>query len=234
MKIFKIQNNDKIRQMMLSGLSEHNVGDKLQKYSEPYKQLMAYYRCAIMEVVTKFNVLNEELSLRYDRNPIESVKSRLKSPKSTFDKMKRKNIPFTVEAIEENITDIAGVRVICSFQSDIYMLAEALLKQDDITLVEKKDYIQSPKENGYRSLHLIIETPIFLHDSKKLMKVEVQLRTISMDWWASLEHKICYKKNIPDYEQIRLDLRDCANIASSLDERMEDIGRKVDNSANHT
>lgn len=216
--------------LLLSGLAEKPVKEQLQKYSEPYRRLMAYYQCAIMEVVTKFNVLNEELSLQYDRNPIETIKSRLKSTESTLDKMKRKNIPFTVEAIEKNITDIAGVRVICSFQSDIYMLAEALLKQDDITLVEKKDYIQCPKDNGYRSLHLIIETPIFLHDHKKLMKVEVQLRTISMDWWASLEHKICYKKDIADYDRIRQDLRDCASIGSALDERMESIQRLVDNS----
>ena len=135
---------------------------------------------------------------------------------------------MTVESIEKNINDIAGIRVICSFQSDIYMLAEAFLKQDDITLVEKKDYIQAPKSNGYRSLHLIVEIPIFLRDEKRIMKVEVQFRTISMDWWASLEHKICYKKDVADYENVRRDLRECADIGASLDERMESIRQRVE------
>ena len=134
---------------------------------------------------------------------------------------------MTVKAIEENINDVAGVRVICSYQSDIYMLAEALLKQDDIKLISKKDYIQTPKDNGYRSLHLIVEIPIFLHDHKKMMKVEVQFRTISMDWWASLEHKICYKKNIVKYDNMKEDLRECANIAACLDERMEMIQHRA-------
>ena len=142
-----------------------------------------------MEVETKFNVLNEELSLQYDRNPIETIKTRLKSPESILEKLHRKNHPVTVDSIEQNLNDIAGVRVICAFPSDIYQLEEAFLKQDDIRLVERKDYIANPKSNGYRSLHLIVEIPIFLHDHKRLMRVE-QFRTISMDWWASLEHKI--------------------------------------------
>ena len=134
-----------------------------------------------------------------------------------------------MEGIEQNIFDIAGVRVICSFVSDIYMLADAFLKQDDITLIEKKDYISDPKPNGYRSLHLIIEIPIFLHDSKRSMKVEVQLRTIAMDWWASLEHKIRYKKTLPEpvLSEIDNDLLECAVIGAQLDEKMEVIQNKV-------
>lgn len=229
MSLLGTNRNTQIARVLTQALSGQEVKGWIEKYASPFRKLMSYYQCAIMEVETKFNVLNEELSLRYDRNPIETIKSRLKSPESIVEKVNRKNIPLTVEDIENNIYDIAGIRVICSFQSDIYMLAEALLKQDDITLVEKKDYIQQPKPNGYRSLHLIIETPIFLHDQKRLMKVEVQLRTISMDWWASLEHKICYKKNIADYDLVRQDLRDCADIGASLDERMEIIQRRVDN-----
>lgn len=228
MKLLNSHTEKQLSKILLSALTENDVQEWIQKYSIPYRQLMSYYQCAIMEVETKFNVLNEEMSLRYDRNPIESIKSRLKSPESLLDKLKRKNLPLSVESVENNINDIAGIRVICSFQSDIYMLAEALLKQDDIRLIEKKDYIQMPKENGYRSLHLIVEIPIFLHHEKKLMKVEVQFRTISMDWWASLEHKICYKKNIPEYEQVKNDLRACADIGASLDERMELIHRRVD------
>lgn len=185
-----------------------------------------------MEVTTKFNVLNEELSLEYDRNPIETVKSRLKSPESIMEKMERKKLPFTVEAIEQNINDIAGVRVICSFPSDIYELAEAFLRQDDITLIEKKDYIKNPKPNGYRSLHLIVEIPIFLHNQKKLMKVEVQFRTISMDWWASLEHKIRYKKDYVMTGAMETDLLDCAERSAALDARMESIYKSVEQGNN--
>ena len=153
-----------------------------------------------MEVETKFKVLNEQFSLQYDRNPIESIKTRIKSTEGIIKKANRKKIPFTMQAIEENIRDIAGIRVICSFSEDIYMLADCLLKQDDIRLVEMKDYIKHPKESGYRSLHVIIEIPIFLQNEKRYMKVEVQLRTIAMDFWASVEHKLRYKKNIPDSE----------------------------------
>lgn len=214
--------------ILLASLSKKDVKEWIQLYSTPYRQLMSYYQCAIMEVVTKFNVLNEEMSLTYDRNPIETIKSRLKSPDSIIDKMNRKKLNLTVSDIEENITDIAGVRVICSFKTDIYMIADAFLKQDDITLIEKKDYIENPKENGYRSLHLIVEIPIFLHDKKKMMKVEVQLRTISMDWWASLEHKIRYKKDIVGYDNIEEDLKQCAQIGAMLDMRMETIQKKAD------
>ena len=130
---------------------------------------------------------------------------------------------MTVESIEKNLNDIAGVRVICSHPSDIYKLSDALLRQDDITLIERKDYIANPKPNGYRSLHLIVETPIFLHDQKRLMKVEVQFRTISMDWWASLEHKIRYKKNLPEMEYVERELYECAEISAQLDARMEKL-----------
>ena len=133
----------------------------------------------------------------------------------------------TVENIEQLVNDIAGVRVICSFPTDIYMLSDAFLKQDDVRLIQKKDYIASPKANGYRSLHLIVEIPIFLHDKKKLMKVEVQFRTISMDWWASLEHKISYKKGIDSEEDIRKELLECAEMGALLDKKMEDIHKKA-------
>ena len=212
-----------LERALLTRLNQSELKNWLRDYAMPYRELMAYYRCAMMEVETKFDVLNEELSLLYDRNPIESIKSRLKSPESIMDKAARKGVPLTVSAIEENLNDIAGIRVICSFPSDIYMLAEALLRQDDVTLVEKKDYIANPKPNGYRSLHLIVETPIFLEREKRPVKVEVQLRTISMDWWASLEHKIRYKKDVPDPAQIEKELFECAEMGAVLDERMEKI-----------
>lgn len=204
-------------------LQKNEIKTLMQNYALPYRELMSYYRCAMMEVETKFNVLNEELSLQYDRNPIETIKTRLKSPESILEKLHRKNHPVTVDSIEQNLNDIAGVRVICAFPSDIYQLEEAFLKQDDIRLVERKDYIAKPKSNGYRSLHLIVEIPIFLHDHKRLMRVEVQFRTISMDWWASLEHKIRYKKGLQESDHVDQELFECAQMSAELDSRMEKL-----------
>ncbi len=203
--------------------SDQEIKSLIQAYAQPYRELMSYYRCAMMEVSTKFNVLNEELSLQYDRNPIETIKTRIKSVDSIVEKLRRQNYPINLTNIEEKLNDIAGVRVICSFPSDIYRLADAFLRQDDIHLINRKDYIKEPKPNGYRSLHLIVETPIFLHDQKRMMKVEVQFRTISMDWWASLEHKIRYKKDIPEQEYVNKELFECAEISAALDARMEQL-----------
>ena len=204
--------------------------EAMQRNMMPVNELMTYYRCAIMEVETKFNVLDAELSLQYDRNPIESIKVRLKSTDGIIRKLKRKGFPISLESIEKNINDVAGVRVICSFPEDIYMLADCLLNQDDIKLIEKKDYIKNPKKSGYRSLHLIIEVPIFLKNEKRRMKVEVQLRTIAMDFWASLEHKLRYKKNInpEEAEIIGKELLECSEISASLDKRMEEIRNRID------
>ena len=177
------------------------------------------------DVYKRQRVLNERFSLQHDRNPIDSIQSRLKSPDSILDKMLRKKLPFTLEAIENNIFDIAGIRVVCSFVDDIYMLADCLLQQDDITLIERKDYIKNPKRNGYRSLHLIIEVPIFLQNEKKIMKAEVQLRTIAMEFWANLEHQLRYKKDLsPELmEQTSYQLSECARLSAVLDEQMQAI-----------
>lgn len=208
-------------------LLQNEKVERILEEGEAFQALMAYYRCAIMEVETKFNVLNTEFSLRYDRNPIETIKSRLKSPESIIEKLHRKKIPFSAQMIEEKLADIAGVRVICAFPEDIYRISECLLKQDDIRLIKKKDYIDSPKENGYRSLHLIVEVPIFLHDEKRFMKVEVQLRTIAMDFWASLEHRIYYKKG-QDNTKLRGELKECAEVSAALDLRMQRIRAELD------
>ena len=216
---------------VVKALVNNNSIDKFEYNVMPFKRLMAYYKCAIMEVETKFKVLNQEFSLEYDRNPIETIKTRLKSPDSIVKKLAKKDVPLTVESIEKNLNDIAGVRVICSFPEDIYVLADCLLQQDDIKLIEVKDYIKNPKPNGYRSLHLIVEIPIFLKDEKKNMRVEVQLRTIAMDFWASLEHKLSYKKDIPQDEEelLRRELLDCAQISADLDLRMEKIKNRIVN-----
>ena len=195
-----------------------------------YKTLMAYYRCAMMEIETKFNVLNEEFSLALDRNPINSIKTRLKSFESIKEKLQRKGLPLKVESIEENLNDVAGVRVVCSFPEDVYTLAEALLKQDDIVLIEKKDYIANPKENGYRSLHLIVSVPIFLAKEKRYMRVEIQLRTIAMDVWASLEHQLRYKKENEFTTEMAMELKKCAQLSAELDSRMDALREIVGNS----
>ena len=219
---------------VVKALVNNNAIDKFEYNVMPFKRLMAYYKCAIMEVETKFKVLNQEFSLEYDRNPIETIKTRLKSSDSIVKKLAKKDVPLTLESIEKNLNDIAGVRVICSFPEDIYVLADCLLQQDDIKLIEVKDYIKNPKPNGYRSLHLIVEIPIFLKDEKKNMRVEVQLRTIAMDFWASLEHKLSYKKDIPQDEEelLRRELLDCAQISADLDLRMEKIKNRIVNKEN--
>lgn len=188
-----------------------------------YTKLMAYYKCAMMEIETKFNVLNEEFSLRYDRNPINGIKGRIKSIISIKEKLNSRGLPFTLDSIENNLNDIAGVRVICAFPEDVYTLAEALLNQDDIALVEKKDYIKNPKPNGYRSLHLIVSVPIFLAREKHSMKVEIQLRTIAMDSWATLEHQLRYKKDYMSREAMAEELLICAKLSAELDERMDHL-----------
>ena len=196
-------------------------------YMLRFMKLMAYYRCSIMEIETKLNVLNEEYSLRYDRNPINSIKSRLKSFTSIKNKLDKLEKELTVSSIEENLNDVAGVRVICSFTEDVYTIADALLNQDDITLVQRKDYIKNPKPNGYRSLHLIVTVPIFLAKEKKLMKVEIQLRTISMDSWASLEHQLRYKKDYDFNEDMANELLRCAELSAELDKRMDALREAV-------
>lgn len=212
---------------ILSLLSNDEFVEKSKQMLDKYKKLMAYYRCAIMEIETKLNVLNEEFSLLYDRNPISSIKSRLKSPISIKEKLERRNLRFNVDEIEKNLDDIAGVRVICSFPEDVYTIADALLRQDDIELIIKKDYIKNPKENGYRSLHLIVTVPIFLAHEKRVMKVEIQLRTIAMDFWASLEHQMKYKKELPNSEEIAKELRDCADVIAQTDRKMQNINKSL-------
>jgi len=201
--------------------------EELERQTKPLIQLMSYYKCAMMELETKLNVLNEEFSLVHDRNPINGIKTRLKRMPSIVEKLKRQQLPLTLEAMETHLNDVAGVRVICSFLTDVYTIADALLKQDDITLISRKDYIKNPKKNGYRSLHLIVSIPIFLAHKKRQMKVEVQLRTIAMDFWASLEHQMRYKKDAEFTQEMEAELSACAEESALLDERMDTIMRKT-------
>lgn len=193
-----------------------------------YKDLMMGYACAIKEINTKFEVLDTEFEVRYKRNPISSIETRLKSQTSILEKMARLGIAPSRENIENNLNDIAGIRVICSYIDDIYFLADALTKQDDIKLIKRKDYISNPKPNGYRSLHLIVSVPIFFAESSKEVKAEVQIRTIAMDFWASLEHQIKYKKNVKNADKVIARLKECADEIAHVDETMQQIRVEMD------
>ncbi|MCI8448332.1 MAG: GTP pyrophosphokinase family protein [Eubacterium sp.] len=193
-----------------------------------YRELMMMYTCAIKEVRTKFEVLDTEFSVRYQRNPISTITTRLKHTNSIMEKLDRYGQRFSLENIEEYINDAAGIRVICSYIDDIYQIAESLLVQDDITLITRKDYIINPKPNGYRSLHLIVSIPVFFANFKKQMKVEVQIRTIAMDFWASLEHQLKYKQNISNQQEIVEQLKTCADVISSTDQQMLGIRQQIE------
>lgn len=222
--------NEKKNELLLGRLTSSDFMRFFRENTQPIQSLFTYSECAMMEVETKFRVLNEEFMLNYDHSPIETIKTRLKTLNSLTEKLNRYNLPLSLESISENINDIAGVRVICSFLDDIYNLADCFLEQDDVTLIECKDYIKNPKKNGYRSLHLIVSVPIFLEHEKRDMKVEVQFRTIAMDFWASLEHKIRYKQDLPEdvAESLYDELLECAVVSTDLDKKMQNIRRQLD------
>ncbi len=208
-------------------ISKVGSQQELFESARDFQEMMMRYECAVMEVETKIKILNEEFSMRTQRNPIESIKSRIKAPASIYEKLSRKGYEMTIDNMEQHIKDIAGVRVICSFPEDIYAVARLITEQDDIVILEIKDYIAKPKANGYRSLHLIIAVPIFLANEKRNMKVEIQFRTIAMDFWASLEHKVKYKKNVENPEEIAKELKECADIITSVDYKMQEIEHKT-------
>lgn len=186
------------------------------------------YGCAIREVKTRLEVLNDELSVRKQRNPIEMIKSRIKKPLSIIEKLQRRGFPVSLSSMQENLDDVAGVRVICSFVDDIYDVAGMLVRQDDVRVIAIKDYIRNPKDNGYRSYHIIVEVPVFFSDKKRYIRVEVQIRTIAMDFWASLDHELKYKKEIEDSEEISEELRACADIIAQTDEKMLAIRKRIE------
>ncbi|SFQ35695.1 putative GTP pyrophosphokinase [Lachnospiraceae bacterium XBB1006] len=193
-----------------------------------YKGMMMEYACAIREIETKIENLDTEFGVRYSRNPISTIHTRLKSQVSIMEKMARKGLPMDRASIEEHINDIAGIRVICAYIDDIYRIADALIAQDDIVLLDRKDYIKEPKPSGYRSLHLIVSVPVFLAEEKKLMKAEIQIRTIAMDFWASLEHGIRYKKCGENTTSIVDGLKECAAVIAQTDEKMMQLRKQME------
>jgi putative GTP pyrophosphokinase len=207
--------------------------DEMRALRDETERFLLRYKFGMDEVITKLSILREEFNQAHDYNPIEHISSRLKSLDSVVDKMRRKGVEPSFDAIRETITDIAGVRVTCSFVSDAYRIAELLTAQRDIRVIRTKDYIAEPKENGYQSLHLIVEVPVFLSTGAHPVCVEVQIRTIAMDFWASLEHKIYYKydRQVPD--ALLEGLTDAARTAAELDARMERLHREVHGTPAH-
>lgn len=188
---------------------------------------MLSYKFAMNDILAKIEMLQAEFKLIHEYTPIEHVASRIKHPKSILKKLQHKNLPLTADSIQQHLKDIAGVRIICSFEEDLYKIADMLCMQRDVELVDKKDYIQAPKENGYRSLHLIMKVPVFLSTEERDVYVEIQLRTIAMDFWASLEHKIYYKYNHAVPEHIKSGLKDAADQATALDKKMASLNREI-------
>lgn len=220
--------NSELEQSIVSVPDIVQVPDILISQARQFQQVMMMYTCAIREVKTKLEVLNDELSVKNQRNPIEMIKSRVKKPMSIVEKLQRKGLPISLEAMVDNLDDVAGIRVICSFVDDIYDVADMLIRQDDIKVIAVKDYIKHPKENGYRSYHMIIEIPVFFSDRKKPMRVEVQIRTIAMDFWASLDHQLKYKKEVINEAEISEELRQCAEVIAQTDQKMYEIRQKIE------
>ncbi|MCI7812458.1 MAG: GTP pyrophosphokinase family protein [Lachnospiraceae bacterium] len=212
----------------LEQTSAIEVPEQFLEQMKQYEELIMMYRCAIREVQTKLEILNDALSVKYKRNPINFIKSRIKSPGSIVKKLERRGLEVSIDSVEKNLNDVAGIRVVCHFIDDIYDVAEMLARQDDLKVVQIKDYIKNPKPNGYRSYHMIVEIPVFLPKKKKPMRVEVQIRTIAMDFWASLDHQVRYKKDIENTDEILEELRSCAEVIASTDDQMQRIRKKIE------
>lgn len=222
--------NSELDQLAISLAEQFEVPDRFLNEAHRFREIMMMYSCAIREVRTKLEVLNDELSIRNQRNPIEMIKSRIKKPSSIIGKLQRRNLPISTESVMKNLDDVAGVRVICSFVDDIYQVVEMLARQDDVKVIAIKDYIRSPKVNGYRSYHMIIEVPVFFSNRKQSIRVEVQIRTIAMDFWASLDHQLKYKKQMSDEvaEEISEELKKCAEVIAGTDWKMLDIRKRIE------
>ena len=220
--------NGELVQSAVNAPNVIEIPDSFLDEAARFREMMMMYMCAIREVKTKLEVLNDDLAIKNQRNPIQMIKSRVKKPASIVEKLKRRGHPVSVNSIVEHLDDVAGVRVICSCVDDIYTIAEMLARQDDVNVLMVKDYIRSPKVNGYRSYHMIIEIPVFFSDRKQKIRVEVQIRTIAMDFWASLDHQMKYKKNLDDSGEISEELKECAEVIAQTDMRMLNIRRKIE------
>lgn len=208
---------------------EYTDPQQLLDDAEKFYNLMMMYRCTIREVQTKLEVLDDEFSVEYNRNPISFIKTRIKKPVSIYNKLQKLGYDFTIENIQQ-LNDVAGVRIVCAFIDDIYTIADLITQQDDIKVIKIKDYIKNPKPNGYRSYHMIVEIPVFFAKGKTPMRVELQIRTNGMDFWATLEHQLRYKKGIeemPGFEEISKELMHSAQVIIEADNEMQEIKNKI-------
>ena len=192
-----------------------------------YQAVMMRYHCAILEMRTKLEVLSRDMTVRYRRNPIEFIESRLKKPSSIARKLQKSGIEVTVENMQKHLSDIAGIRVLCAYIDDIYEIARMLAHQKDMNIVTVKDYIKQPKDNGYRSYHMIVEIPVYFSDVVRPVRCEIQIRTIAMDFWATLDHDMQYKKQVEDAEQIMQELKECADEIHQIDEKMMRLRERI-------
>lgn len=220
--------SSELEQSIVSVPDLAQVPEEFVNMARQFQEAMMMYTCAIREVKTKIEVLNDELSVKNSRNPIEMIKSRVKKPISIVEKLHRRGLEVSLESMIANLDDVAGIRIICSFVDDIYEVAEMLVRQDDVKVIAVKDYIKNPKENGYRSYHLIIEIPVFFSECKRSIRVEVQIRTIAMDFWASLDHQLKYKKEVANDPEISEELKQCADVIARTDEKMLAIRKKIE------
>ncbi|MFC5532432.1 GTP pyrophosphokinase [Cohnella yongneupensis] len=202
--------------------------DQLKRFKDEITRFMMMYKFALDSFETKIEILKEEFQFLHDYNPIEHTKTRLKSPESILNKISRKGCEISLKSIRDSIKDIAGLRITCSFVSDIYRISDMLHRQSDLKIVETKDYILHPKPNGYQSLHLLVEIPVYMSDRQESVCVEVQIRTIAMDFWASLEHKIFYKYNESVPPRLLQELKEAADSAAALDKRMERLHKEIE------
>ena len=220
--------NDSYNKVLLSEMNVPAGSEEIFEKISNLRELLLTYNSAIREVTTKLEILNDELSVRNRRNPIQFIKSRVKTPMSIVDKLQKLEKEISVESVMTSLNDVAGIRVIASFVDDVYEIADMLTKQDDVFLIEAKDYIKNPKPNGYRSYHLIVEVPVFFSDKKQFVRVEIQIRTVAMDFWASLEHDIRYKVDktkLP--EGINEEMLECAGKIAEIDRQMQEMYRRI-------
>jgi len=212
---------------VLEGAGMGNINYDENDQVTSWTEVILVYNAALKEIGTKLEILNEEFKHVHRYNPIEHIKCRIKTSESIVKKLKRHGYESTIGNMVQYVNDIAGVRVICSFTSDIYRIAEMIRNQNDIDIISVKDYIKNPKESGYKSYHMLVSIPIYLSDRKVNTKVEIQIRTVAMDFWASLEHKIRYKFEGEAPEHIREELVECAKMVSNLDARMLSLNEEI-------
>ncbi len=212
----------------LNGLEQVLLSDDVEGLKMSFLEMQHLYQSATREISTKLEILDDEFQVIHKRNPIHHMQSRIKSVKSIFDKLSRRELDISIESAKANLYDIAGIRVVCYYIEDIYMIAKMLTQQDDIELVKETDYISNPKLNGYRSLHLVVKVPVFFSDGKEIVPVEIQIRTIAMDFWASLEHQLRYKTVDAIPPSVAKELQECADTIADTDLRMQSIYKTIE------